>query len=76
MMFPAFCIGQTAEDYFNKAYNASEKLLQFKIDNYTKAINLNPDYSAAFNNRGFAKYSLNDYDGAIADYTKAIELDT
>ena len=25
-------------------------------------------------NRGNAKYDLQDYDGAIADYTKAIEL--
>ena len=29
---------------------------------------------AAYNNRGVAKKSLKDYYGAIADYTKAIEL--
>lgn len=30
---------------------------------------------AAFNNRGIAYYNLNDYDRAIADYDKTIELD-
>ena len=28
----------------------------------------------AYNNRGTSKYNLKDYYGAIADYTKAIEL--
>ena len=32
------------------------------------------DYAAAYYNRGRAKRSLEDYKGAIADYTKAIEL--
>ena len=32
------------------------------------------EYAAAYYNRGRAKRSLEDYKGAIADYTKAIEL--
>ena len=34
------------------------------------------EYAAAYYNRGRAKRSLEDYKGAIADYTKAIELDS
>lgn len=45
------------------------------IADYTKAIDLDPRYSAAFNNRGICRESQQDLDGAIADYTRAIELD-
>ncbi|MGO9173721.1 MAG: tetratricopeptide repeat protein [Rhodomicrobium sp.] len=43
------------------------------IADFTKAIDLAPDY-AAYNNRGNAYYVRKDYDNAIADYTKAIDL--
>ncbi len=45
------------------------------IDDYNKAIELNPNYAIAYYNRGGAKYDLKDYAGAIEDYNKAIELD-
>ena len=32
------------------------------------------DYALAYNNRGWSKHNLKDDNGAIADYTKAIEL--
>jgi TonB family protein len=48
--------------------------LDSAIANYTKAIELKPDDSAAYRGRGEAKYLKSDLDGAIADYTKAIEL--
>lgn len=46
------------------------------IADYTKAIELKPDYAEAYNDRGFAYYlrAKPDYDHAIADYTRAIEL--
>ena len=44
------------------------------IADYSKAIQLNPDYSLAYHNRGVAKYYLEDYTGSIADYSKAIQL--
>ena len=46
---------------------------QGAIDDWSKAIEINPEFAAAYNNRGYAKYNLNDYQGAIADYDKAIE---
>ncbi|MGD2250706.1 MAG: tetratricopeptide repeat protein, partial [Candidatus Methanofastidiosia archaeon] len=39
-----------------------------------KAIELNPENFAAFNNRGLAYSDLNQYEKAIQDYNKAIEL--
>ena len=45
------------------------------IADYTKAIEINPDFAIAYSDRGFSKYSLKDYYGAIADYTKFTELD-
>ena len=45
------------------------------IIDFTKAIDLDPNYAAVYYNRGVTKGVLEDYNGAIADYTKAIELD-
>jgi tetratricopeptide (TPR) repeat protein len=36
-------------------------------------IELNPGFEDIYNNRGSAKYELQDYMGAISDYNKAIE---
>ena len=44
------------------------------IADYDKAIKLNPDYVKAYNNRGLAKSSINDYNGACSDWYKAKEL--
>ena len=44
------------------------------IVDYTKAIELNPDYAEAYNNRGVAYHLKKEYDSAIIDFSKAIEL--
>jgi tetratricopeptide (TPR) repeat protein len=44
------------------------------IEDYTKAIELNPQYADAYYNRGVAHDDLGEYQKAIEDYTKAIEL--
>ena len=44
------------------------------IVDYTKAIELKPDFAEAYFHRGYAKKGNGDLDGAIADYSKAIEL--
>jgi len=69
-------VGRTkAENYYR---SASAKLgkadHEGAIADYTKAIELKPDYHAAYNNRGVARYRMGDYEEAIADWTKAIEL--
>lgn len=45
------------------------------IEDFTKAIQLEPQNYDAYVLRGNTKRSLKDYDGSIKDYTKAIELD-
>ena len=44
------------------------------IQDYNKAIELNPDYANAYYNRGLAKYKLGDKDGSCLDWSKAGEL--
>ncbi len=44
------------------------------IEDFTKAIELNPENEDAYIERGIAKYKLEDYEGAIEDFTEAIEL--
>ena len=40
----------------------------------SKAIEIIPKFPEAYINRGVAKDQLKDYEGAIADYTKALEI--
>jgi len=44
------------------------------VQNFDKAIEVNPSYIDAYNNRGLVKAELKDYAGAIQNFTKAIEL--
>ncbi|NCR17908.1 MAG: tetratricopeptide repeat protein [Microcystis aeruginosa LL13-03] len=65
------------EDYRNNnqydkalaAYNYDKAM----ADN-NKAIEVNPQYSNAYNNRGNVYSDLKEYDKAMADYNKAIEI--
>lgn len=45
------------------------------IENYTQTIQLDPQYSGNYNDRGIAYENNGEYDKAIADYTQAIQLD-
>ena len=40
-----------------------------------QAIRLDPDFAAAYNNRGAARYDKGDLDGALKDFDEAIRLD-
>lgn len=42
--------------------------------NYNKAIQFDPEYYSAYFNRAFLLESTNEYDKALDDYKKAIEL--
>ncbi|GLC90220.1 tetratricopeptide repeat protein [Lysinibacillus piscis] len=44
------------------------------IVDYTKVIELRPNYAVAYNNRGVAYDDLGKYDEALENYTKVIEL--
>jgi len=78
--FPFLCqVGcqeqKTAEEHF---YSGVEKAnsgdYQGAIEDYNKAIEINPNKAEAYVNRAFAKGELGDFRGAIEDCNKAIEL--
>jgi tetratricopeptide (TPR) repeat protein len=55
----------------NKTGNYAEALRFFSLEIEKNSANPDP---FAFYNRGFAKYNLKDFQGAIFDFDKAIEL--
>jgi tetratricopeptide (TPR) repeat protein len=65
-----------SEEFFEqgKKYSSAENADK-AIDNYSKAIKINPKLAKAYNNRGIAYIWKKQYNLAIADLTKAIELD-
>ena len=44
------------------------------LEDYNRAIKINPGYAPAYYNRGIAYEDLGDYGNALMDYTKAIEI--
>jgi tetratricopeptide (TPR) repeat protein len=46
------------------------------VKNNIEELRLNPDDATAYNLRALSKMNLEDYEGAILDFTKAIELDS
>ena len=52
----------------------SQKEHDLAIENYTKVIELNPDYADAYYNRGMAYHHKGEVDRAIADHNRAIQL--
>ena len=65
----------TATEWFEKGYNAGEnKNWDEAIVCYSKAIELDPDYAMAYNNRGWAYNEKGEYERAKEDYRKACEL--
>jgi tetratricopeptide (TPR) repeat protein len=65
----------TLEHYFRRAYDA---YIQGDTDralkDYTEAIRLNPQYAAAYYNRGLCHKVIGNYDQAIANYSEVIRL--
>ena len=64
-----------ASSYYNKGeeyYNAGNWAMA--IEEFTNAIQANPNYSNAYWYRGLAYSYLGEYQTAIADYTKTIQL--
>jgi tetratricopeptide (TPR) repeat protein len=60
----------TATEWFERGYNATDT--DEKIRCYSQAILIKPDYSEALVNRGAARSTSGDYDGAIEDLSVAI----
>lgn len=43
---------------------------------YSKAIEINPEYSPAYNSRGYLHFTKHEFEMAIEDYSKAIKFDS
>ena len=68
---PSIC----AEDFDGLGINkAKERDFEGAIENFNRAIKLNPKYANAYNNRALVRAELGDDSGAIEDYTEAILL--
>lgn len=66
---------RASKDFYRDAENFyKQKKYDRAIETYTRAIQLNPNDYALYNNRGAAFYATGEFQKAIADYTKALEL--
>lgn len=61
-----------AEKYFDMAFGGTNT--QNKIEFYSKAIELNPNYALAYHNRANVYNDIKERHKALNDYNKAIEL--
>ena len=64
-----------ARFYISRGTFRGTKNYEDAIEDYTKAIEIDPNYQFAYFNRARVKRELGDYQGAIDDYTKAIKND-
>jgi len=62
---------------FNQAGLAKMAISNYHgaIEDFTKAVEIFPEFNEAYLNRGDVKIEIADYKGAIADYTKALLID-
>jgi lipoprotein NlpI len=64
-------------DYYKKGLAKQEKGdLDGAITDWTKAIELKPDYANAYFCRGCLRYDSHDFQLALVDFRKAVELDS
>ena len=61
------------EFYIGLTFQDKDKY-QEAITHYDRAIDINHQFAAAYNNRGFAKSRLDRYEDALADYNEALRI--
>ncbi|ABG51028.1 heat shock protein DnaJ-like [Trichodesmium erythraeum IMS101] len=67
---------EEAQELYKRGVSKSQRgNYQGAILDYTKALEINPDWLEVLYNRAFASYKLQDYRNADIDYTKALFLD-
>lgn len=75
LIIPLIAFAQTAKEYYDKgAYKIRNWDFVGAIQDFNKAIELDPNYLEAYFNRGNAKGYLKDFRGAIQDFNKALEF--
>ena len=75
--YTQFYRGFTCHGRGDEAVIAKQKQREYEksIEHYTRAIELNPGLTSAYHNRGHVYYKTGEIEYAIADYTKAIDLE-
>ena len=68
-------VGEANELYKRGVARSQLGDYQNAIIDYTKALEINPEWAEVLYHRGFASYKLQDYRSADLDYTKALLLD-
>ncbi len=70
-------IGETGQGPESVPFLPEEAVqhLELAVADYGKAIELDPQYAKAYNNRGNAYATLGEEESALEDYSKALELD-
>ena len=64
-----------ADGYHSRGFtHFAKNQYDLAVGDFTKAIELDPNYLVAYYNRGVAYFDLGQYDVAITDFTKAMEL--
>lgn len=64
----------SAQFYFQRAFTCPDRDFQCRLDNFVKAVRLNPKYGDAYGQRALTYWMLNRKDLAAADFSKALEL--
>jgi len=65
----------SAAEWFDSGNEVAEYNDEIAIENYKKAIDINPNYAAAYYQIGIAYYRLVEYEAAIINFQKVIEID-
>lgn len=62
-------------EYYKQGH-AAYQVRNYKqaVENFTQAIQQEPNNAKAYVNRGNSRYNLKDYEGALADYNAALQL--
>ena len=69
------CTNPLADNSFNSGVDKYEQGdYQGAIADFTKAIEINPQFASAYSIRGMSKYLLGDLKGACDDARKAVDL--
>lgn len=61
--------------YFRANMREQKNNIKGALDDFDKAIEYNPAYTEAYNNRGIIKASQQNIQGAFDDFNKAVEID-
>jgi tetratricopeptide (TPR) repeat protein len=77
VMGALFLVGpqKYAEYYYSQGVDHhSSGDLELAVDDYTKAIKLNPDYVEAYHKRGDACFGMGEWELAVQDYRRYLQL--